>query len=116
MTVPDRDAARRDETLELADVIARAAGIITDAADRLGHLITADVSYGRRDPATQADLWSAVLALETATGTVFHTAKRSVGYTVATGHPITTSDGTRTFRLVGPPRAFGPIQIGEVSP
>ena len=103
----DNYAAQRARLAELADVISDCADLLRDARRLLREMNDAGISYARHTTGEQADLWAAVLELEAATSDVFHEAKRSVGHAV-------TTDGYREFRLVGPPRAFGPIQIAEV--
>lgn len=112
----DGYASQRERLTEVAAAIADLADVLHDAGHHLRDLNSNGVAYARQTTVEQADLWAAVDALQAANAFVYEQAKRSVGHAVTTGHPITTSDGTRTFRLVGPPRAFGPIQIGEVFP
>lgn len=110
----DNYAAQRARLAELADVISDCADLLRDARRLLREMNDAGITYARHTTGEQADLWAAVLELQTAGADMFHEAKRSVGHAVTTGHSIVTTDGYREFRLVGPPRAFGPIQIAEV--
>lgn len=110
----DTFAAERARLGELAEVIADGADLLRDAQQLLREMNDAGITYARHTTSEQADLWAAVLELEAATAEVFHQAKRSVGHAVTTGRSIVTTAGDREFRLVGPPRAFGPIQIAEV--
>jgi hypothetical protein len=111
-TAHDPNAPKAEQVNRIATNVAAITRDITILTDRLTD-INKSTAYAADTPDEQAALWAALLDLQTAFGNLFNVGRRSVEHAVNKNTQI--SDGTRTFKRVGPPRFGTPTQIDEVT-